>query len=115
MARRTVEQIVADADALADRFEQQGPDPATMRDSTSLRAVHQAFQRVAFAEHELAEAVAVARADSFSWALIGSMMGTTREAARQRYGRNADEASSDRPAPADTSTEARPVKGRLAG
>ena len=69
----------------------------------------------AFAEHELAEAVAVARADSFSWALIGSMVGTTREAARQRYGRNANEASSDRAAPADTSTEARPARGRLAG
>ena len=86
MARRTTEQIIADADRLADRFEQWEPDPTTMKDGAPIRAVHEAFQRAARAQHGLSEAVAAARAAEFSWAYIGGVMGTTGEAARQRYG-----------------------------
>jgi hypothetical protein len=34
----------------------------------------------------MSDAVAVARAEGHSWATIGAMLGTTGEAARQRYG-----------------------------
>ena len=39
MARRTTEQIIADADRLADRFEQWEPNPTTMKDGAPIRAV----------------------------------------------------------------------------
>jgi hypothetical protein len=38
------------------------------------------------AERDISEAVAVARAEGHSWAAIGAMLGTSGEAARQRYG-----------------------------
>jgi len=37
------------------------------------------------AERRLVEAVATARADGHSWAMIGNMIGTSGEAARQKY------------------------------
>lgn len=37
------------------------------------------------AEARLADAVSFARADGHSWAIIGAMLGTSGEAARQRY------------------------------
>ena len=46
----------------------------------------QAFTRFAHSEHELADAVSVARAEGHSWAAIAAMLGTSGEAARQRYG-----------------------------
>jgi hypothetical protein len=45
-----------------------------------------AFQARADAERRLAEAVEVARDDGHSWSSIGAMVGTSGEAARQRYG-----------------------------
>jgi hypothetical protein len=47
--------------------------------------VRQAFQDRVAAEQHLAAAVATARADGHSWAMIGNMVGTSGEAARQRY------------------------------
>ena len=44
------------------------------------------FLRRAQAERDVSEAVAVARAERHSWAAIGAMLGTSGEAARQRYG-----------------------------
>jgi hypothetical protein len=54
-----------------------------------LRGVRLAFQARANAERGLADAVTVARADGHSWAAIGAMVGTSGEAARQRYGQPA--------------------------
>jgi hypothetical protein len=83
---RTVQELLAHADELADRFENWEPDPSRVKDTAPLRDVHKAFQRVAAAEEELLDAVITARAHGFSWAMIGNMLGTTGEAARQRYG-----------------------------
>jgi hypothetical protein len=47
--------------------------------------VREAFQERVAAERRLAEAVATARADGHSWAMIGNMVGTSGEAARQKY------------------------------
>jgi len=83
---RTTKEIIDQADALAARFEAHEPAPDEMEDAASLRAVRLAFQERAGAEHRLADAVSVARAQGHSWATIGAMVGTSGEAARQRYG-----------------------------
>ncbi len=83
---RTAQEIVSQADQLAKRFEEHEPVAAKIRDAASLRNVRAAFQRRADTEHDLANAVSAARNDGQSWAAIGAMLGTSGEAARQRYG-----------------------------
>jgi hypothetical protein len=84
---RTVAEILDQADELAARFEAHEPDATDVSDAAALRAVRHAFQARAEAERTLADAVSVARAERHSWAAIGAMVGTSGEAARQRYGR----------------------------
>jgi hypothetical protein len=86
---RTTQEILDQADELAARFQDHEPDQTNVRDAGSLRAVRWAFQARADAERGLADAVSVARADGHSWAAIGAMVGTSGEAARQRYGQPA--------------------------
>jgi len=86
---RTAKEILDQADELAARFEAHDPDLADIDDAVSLRALRLAFQNRADAERRLADAVSVARAEGQSWAAIGAMVGTSGEAARQRYGRRA--------------------------
>jgi FAD/FMN-containing dehydrogenase len=83
---RTAQEIVNQADRLAKRFEEHEPDAANIRDASSLRKVRKAFQRRAATEQQLADAVRAARDDGQSWTAIGAMLGTSGEAARQRYG-----------------------------
>lgn len=85
---RTVKEILQTADELAARFEAHEPDDAEVEDATALRVVRRAFQERADAERRLADAVAAARTEGHSWAAIGAMVGTSGEAARQRYGRH---------------------------
>jgi hypothetical protein len=82
---RTTKQIMAHADELARRFEDYEPGDDG-RDARSLRDVASAFEQRARAERDLHAAVTVARAEGHSWAAIGAMLGTSGEAARQRYG-----------------------------
>lgn len=84
---RTVAEILDQADELAARFATHEPNPTDATDATTLRAVRLAFQARADAERHLADAVSVSRAEGHSWAAIGAMVGTSGEAARQRYGR----------------------------
>jgi hypothetical protein len=84
---RTVAEILDQADELAARFEAHEPETDAIADAAALRAVRRAFQARADAERQLADAVSVARAEGHSWAAIGAMVGTSGEAARQRYGR----------------------------
>lgn len=84
---RTVEEIAAQAEALAKRFEDFEPVPGSAKDAAALRAVREAFEDYALAQKRLAERVSVAKAMGHSWAAIGAMLGTSGEAARQRYGR----------------------------
>jgi hypothetical protein len=83
---RSAEEIFARADELARRFEDHEPGPSEVRDASALRAVADAFTRRADSERALAEAVRAARADGHSWSAIGAMVGTSGEAARQKYG-----------------------------
>ena len=83
---RTVQEILDRADELAARFESYEPEDGAGLDATTLRALRAAFQQRAAADRQLGDAVTAARADGHSWASIGAMIGTSGEAARQRYG-----------------------------
>lgn len=82
---RSIEEILEQADELALRFENHESRPDQIADATALGQVREAFKDRAAAERRLADAVATARADGHSWATIGTMLGTSGEAARQRY------------------------------
>lgn len=81
---RTAQEILDHATELAARFEQ--AEPEDLRDASALRSVRDAFLARAEAERDLRDAVIRARHDGHSWAAIGAMVGTSGEAARQRYG-----------------------------
>lgn len=83
---RSVDEILAHADELADRFEVYKPAPGDERDIAPLHALHEAVGDRADSERRVRIAVAQARDADYSWAIIGSMLGTSGEAARQRYG-----------------------------
>ncbi|NNG20878.1 hypothetical protein HJ590_15190 [Naumannella sp. ID2617S] len=82
---RTVEEILAQADELAARFENYEPDPADELDAASVAALRAAVAERSLAEQHLVAAIRQARASGLSWAAIGSFVGTSGEAARQRY------------------------------
>jgi hypothetical protein len=84
---RSIEQILEQADDLADRFERHDPNPDDVTDAAPLRALREAFQDRAAAEKRVADLVSAARTAGHSWAAIGAMVGTSGEAARQRYNR----------------------------
>ena len=83
---RSTKEIIDQADALAQRFEDHVPGGSTLRSADTLRQVREAFLGRARAESDLLEAVDAARSDGQSWSTIGAMLGTSGEAARQRYG-----------------------------
>lgn len=84
---RSVQEILDQADELARRFEDYDPDPRDGRDAAPLANVREAVLARAGAEQRLADAVVAARAAGHSWASIAAMLGTSGEAARQRYGK----------------------------
>jgi hypothetical protein len=86
MPRKT-EEILEHAEELAQRFEDYEPRPEDAVEVTALRLVGGAVARRAQAERELIETVRRAREAGQSWAAIGAVLGTSGEAARQRYGK----------------------------
>jgi hypothetical protein len=86
---RSTEEILAHADELAQRFAGHEPVPDRIKGARALRDSASAIERRASAEREIAAAVTVARAEGHSWAAIGAILGTSGEAARQRYGAHA--------------------------
>ncbi|HVR78106.1 MAG TPA: hypothetical protein VMS99_06890 [Acidimicrobiia bacterium] len=86
---RTAEEIIHQAEELAARFEDHEPHANDIKDASPLRELRQAFLARAEAEQRVTEAVETARGDGHSWASIGAMIGTSGEAARQRYGQTA--------------------------
>lgn len=83
---RTTDEIISQAEELAARFEEHAPDADDIRDASALRELRRAFLARAEAEQRVTEAVRRARANGHSWASIGDMVGTSGEAARQKYG-----------------------------
>lgn len=83
---RTINEILAHADELAARFENHEPDIGQVGDAAALRALRAAVLARAEADRTVAAAVADAREAGHSWSTVGAMLGTSGEAARQRYG-----------------------------
>ena len=82
---RTVEEILAHADELAARFEHYEPNPADEIDAGAVALLRAAVAERGEAERHLLDAVRQARKQGMSWAAIGALVGTSGEAARQRY------------------------------
>lgn len=90
---RSIQDILDHADELAKRFEDFDPDQAV-----DVPVEEYLLQRAVVArarsEQQLIEAVAKARSAGISWQKIGALVGTSAQAAQQRYG-----PSSNRPDP----------------
>ncbi len=80
---RSLQEILEHADELRRRFEDH--EPSDVRDAAPLHAIREAVTERAASERRIAEAVASAREAGVSWSAIGSMLGTSGEAARKRY------------------------------
>jgi N-acetylglutamate synthase/N-acetylornithine aminotransferase len=87
---RSYEEIVNQAEELSRVFEVD-LEPAVSKEEAAVRA---AALRRALAESELGEAVAVARNAGVPWDRIGDAVGTSGEAARQKYRAMADKEKS---------------------
>lgn len=84
--RRSLTDLIAHADELAAAFESYDPRPEDFDTPVPpLMAVKLAAFRRAAAEKELAEAIHLAREAHLSWRELGEAIGTSGEAARQRY------------------------------
>jgi hypothetical protein len=82
---RSVEDILRHADELAARFENYNPDPAQELDAGAVAALRAAVLERSEAERHLLDAVRLARRSGMPWSAIGTLVGTSGEAARQRY------------------------------
>ena len=82
---RSIQEILDHADELAKRFEDFDPDHAK-----EIPVEEYLLQRAVVArarsEHQLLDAVIAARAAGLSWQKIGTLLGTSAQAAQQRYG-----------------------------
>ena len=82
---RSIQEILDHADELAKRFEDYEPDPADERPLEEYLLERAALAR-ARSERQIVDATTAARANSVSWQRIGELLGTSAQAAQQRYG-----------------------------
>ncbi len=85
MMPRTVDEILQHADELAARFEDYEPREGDELDSGAVASLRTAVAERSEAERHMVDAVRRAREAGLSWSAIGSFVGTSGEAARQRY------------------------------
>ena len=82
---RSIQEILEHADELAQRFEDFEPS-----ESDEVLVEEYMLRRAALArarcEGQTVEAVATARAKGVTWSRIGEILGTSPQAAQQRYG-----------------------------
>lgn len=83
---RSLEELMASADEYADQFEAYEPRDQDRGHEPPVLALRRAAYRKTLIERELAETVHAARQHGVSWRQIGEAIGTSGEAARQRYG-----------------------------
>lgn len=82
---RSIQEILDHADELAKRFEDYEPDPADERSVEEYLLERAALAR-ARSERQIVDAVTAARARNVPWQRIGELLGTSAQAAQQRYG-----------------------------
>lgn len=83
---RSIQNILDQADELARRFESFQPSKTDEKNADALAAVHRAAVARIEAERELARTVFAARQAGTSWSALGRALGTSGQAARDRYG-----------------------------
>ena len=82
---KTIQEILDHADDLAKRFEDYEPTNNDERPVAEYLLQRAALVR-ARTERQIVEAVETARIEGISWARIGTILGTSAQAAQQRYG-----------------------------
>jgi hypothetical protein len=82
---RSIQEILDHADELAQRFEDYEPRSGDERPVEEYLLERATIAR-AHGERQLANAVAAARRKGTSWQRIGDILGTSPQAAQQRYG-----------------------------
>lgn len=82
---RSIREILEHADELADRLEQYEPSPEDERPVEEY-LLERAVVARAHGERQVLDAVRAARAKGLSWQRIGELLGTSAQAAQQRYG-----------------------------
>lgn len=81
---RSIQEILDHADELAERFENYESHDGDERPVEEYMLERAALER-ARSERQVIEAVVAARAAGASWQKIGSLIGTSAQAAQQRY------------------------------
>lgn len=82
---RSIQEILDHADELAGRFEDYEPAEGDERPVEEYLLERATLDR-ARSERQLVDAVVAARAKGMSWQRIGAVLGTSAQAAQQRYG-----------------------------
>lgn len=82
---RSIQDILDHADELARRFEEYEPDESNEM-SVEEYLLRRAVLNRARGERQVVEAVVAARSTGISWGKIGQILGTSAQAAQQRYG-----------------------------
>lgn len=82
---RSIQEILDQADELADRFENYEPAPGDERPVEEYLLERAALAR-ARSERQIVDAITAARSKSVPWQRIGELLGTSAQAAQQRYG-----------------------------
>jgi len=80
---RSYDEIVRLSESMSESLENDDSTPETSPEEAAVRA---AALRRALAESELGEAIAAARTAGVPWQRVGQAVGTSGEAARQKYG-----------------------------
>jgi hypothetical protein len=82
---RSIQDILDHADELASRFENLDPEKAVEIPVEEF-LLQRAVVARARTEHQVLDAVSKARSAGVSWQKIGALLGTSAQAAQQRYG-----------------------------
>jgi hypothetical protein len=82
---RSIQDILDHADELAERFENYEPEPGDERPVEEYLLERAALAR-ARTERQIVDAITTARTRGVTWTRIGELLGTSAQAAQQRYG-----------------------------
>ena len=82
---RSIQEILDHGDELAKRFEEYEPNVGDERVIEEYLLERATIAR-ARSERQIVEAVTAARAKGLSWQRVGDILGTSAQAAQQRYG-----------------------------
>jgi hypothetical protein len=82
---KSIKDILSNADSLSERLKQYEPDPKDELDVKIFKSLQQAVIDKSLIEENLLKIIKKARKNGYSWSLIGSFLGTSGEAARQKY------------------------------